>query len=205
MITNKKKLIIVGAGIALYLLFKGCVLTAYTQEGTTDEQSGKISNQPNISDKINKTEQSEISDKIEDNDKIEEIKQSDYFKELGDKINESFQKTLANYTEIGGKPAYEKTIDGKEYCFLENTGNLNENLKGLLDCALLAYVPKGKNLGHMSIINEAITEGFKEVLSPFSYTPMEMEFLRYLRGENGCAYLKTNIKDTKSSTQNKGE
>ena len=187
---------VAGIGIVSFVLATG----VFAQEGTTIDN--KINEEPNptkISDEIKEEPEypKEISDKIE--------KEPEYFKDISDKINESFQENLTNYIEIGGEPARKETMDGKEYCFLKNTGNLNENLKGLLDCALLAYVPKGKNLGHMSIISEAITKGFKEVLSPFSYTPAEMEFLRYLRGENGCAYLKTNIKDTKSPTQNKEE
>ena len=199
--TMKKILIITGVSLALcYVLGGGCELTAYAQEGPTiDEQGGEIPTQSDISDKLNTTEQSDISDTTETIEPLPDLEK------LSDAMNDSFQNYKDNLFEIGGNRAYKKIVKGTEYCFLENTPSLDENLKGLLDCALLAYIPKDKNLGYPSIIVEAIEEGFKEVLSLFEYPPAEMDFLRYFRGKDGCAYLKADPDKIKQFKQNKEE
>ncbi len=188
MITNKKKLIIIGGLALLYILGGGCDPITYAQEvPTIDEQSGEISNQ------------SDISDKIEDNDKIEEIEQPEYLKELSDEINKMFQDYLENSLEIGGKPAYSKIINGRVCYFVEG-----------LDCPL-GKIEFGENIQHnlTAGINYGISQGFKDMVSIFGYTPEEINILKNTietEGEKTFIYVKLkDIEDTKSSAQNKEE
>ena len=164
------------------------------QEGPTIDD--KINEEPNptkIGDEIKEEPEylKEISDKIE--------KEQEYFKKTSDEINENFQKTLANYIEIGGKPATKKTINGIECYSVEG-----------LDCILLK-IELGDNIspGLMAGINYAIVQGFKGVASILDYTTEEINLLKNAietEGEKTYAYVKLkDIWDTKSSAQDKVE
>ena len=100
---------------------------------------------------------------------------------------------------------WNRGADPNLWSFLENTPNLNENLKGLVDCPLLAYTPSNKDLGYASITSEAIAKGYEQVLSLLGCNPAELNFLHTLRGEDGCAYLKADPDKIKLSEQNKEE
>ncbi len=87
---------IVGIGLVSFVLATG----VFAQEGTTIDD--KVNEEPNPT---------KISDEIKE--------EPEYFKEISDKINQSFQEKLVNSLEIGGKPAYKEIINGQEYYFVE--------------------------------------------------------------------------------------
>ncbi|MBA3064196.1 hypothetical protein FP803_02040 [Candidatus Woesearchaeota archaeon] len=111
---------------------------ALAQEGTIDDKvNGEMSNQPGISDKIEKTEQSE------------------YLKKITDQINFNVDKDLENRLEIGGMPAYKEIINGHEIYYFDG-----------LNCAFLK-LKLGKNIPPIltASVNYAIKEGYEEVKS----------------------------------------
>ncbi len=166
---------IVGIGLVSFVLATG----VFAQEGTTIDD--KVNEEPNPT---------KISDEIKE--------EPEYFKEISDKINQSFQEKLVNSLEIGGKPAYKEIINGQEYYFVEG-----------FDYALLRLKIENKDLlSYTQIVNHAIGQGFKEVVSAMYYNPKEINFFNKSikkQGEDTYAYIKTNIKNTKSSAQNKEE
>ncbi len=180
---------IVGIGLVSFVLATG----VFAQEGTTIDD--KVNEEPNPT---------KISDEIKE--------EPEYFKEISDKINQSFQEKLVNSLEIGGKPAYKEIINGQEYYFVEG-----------FDYALLRLKIENKDLlSYTQIVNHAIGQGFKEVVSAMYYNPKEINFFNNSiekqgeeinffnnsiekQGEGTYAYIKTDIKNTKSSTQDKEE
>ena len=179
--TMKKKLVITGLGVSLlYLLNNGCLNTeSFAQEGTIDNKlNEKISTPTNVSYTIKEEQKS--------------------LEELSNEINESFQENLANSLEIGGKPAYKEIINGQEYYFVEGFNYAFLKLK--LGNNILPTPPAS--------VNYAIEQGFKEAVSIMGYNPKEINFFNKSiekQGEDTYAYIKTNIKNTKSSAQNKEE
>ena len=148
------------------LLLLNVATTSLAQEGTIDDKiNGEISNQPGISDKIEKTEQSE------------------YLKELSDQINFDTHEDLANRLEIGGKPASKETINGIECYSIEG-----------IDYAILK-IKLGDDTPHSlpGIIRYAISQGFKDTASILDYIPYEIKVLNNAIEQDGkvtYAYVK---------------
>jgi len=166
---------VAGIGLASIFLTTG----AFAQKGTIDDTVNTVeSSKPGISDAI-KEEQKSLDD-------------------ISNEINKSFQENLANYIEIGGKPAYKETIKGQEYYFVED-----------LDYALLKIKLKSNtSLNYLAIVRYAIEQGFKEAVSAMDYSQREANFLLKSIEKDGkdiYAYIKTNINGTKLSAQNKEE
>lgn len=166
---------VAGIGLASIFLTNG----AFAQKGTIDDTVNTIeSSKPGISDAI-KEEQKSLED-------------------ISNEINKDFHENLANYIEIGGKPAYKETIEGKEYYFVEN-----------LDYALLKIKFKSNtSLNYVAIVNYAIEQGFKEAVSAMDYSHEEADFLHKSIEKDGkdiYAYIKTNVKNIKSSIKWKEE
>ena len=162
--TNVKKgLYTIGGSLLITALLGTGVLA---QEGTIDDKiNGEISNQPGISDKIEKTEQSE------------------YLKELSDQINFDTHEDLANRLEIGGKPASKETINGIECYSIEG-----------IDYAILK-IKLGDDTPHSlpGIIRYAISQGFKDTASILDYIPYEIKVLNNAIEQDGkvtYAYVK---------------
>ena len=151
--------------------------TSLAQEGTIDDKvNGEMSNQPGISDQIEKTEQPDL-------------------KEISDQINFNVDKYLENRLEIGGISAYKEIIKGHEIYYFEG-----------LDCAFLKLkLGKNIPSILTASVNYAIKEGYEEVKSLIKYDSECMKIYMDIfkktietKGEDTYVYVPTNIENIKN-------